>query len=53
MWMLEIVAGLILAAVLFVALKLLGLMLKVALIAAVLGFVVGVVLTRVFRGRQS
>ncbi|MBV9992239.1 MAG: hypothetical protein JOZ72_13225 [Alphaproteobacteria bacterium] len=47
----EIVAGLILAAVLFVALKLLGLMLKVALIAAVLGFAIGIVLTRVFRSR--
>ncbi len=47
----EIVAGLILAAILFVALKLLGLMLKVALIAAVLGFAVGWGLTRMFRAR--
>ena len=52
MWAIEIVAGLVLAAVLFVALKIAGLMLKVALFAAVLGFVVGVVLTRVFRSRS-
>lgn len=50
---LEIVAGLIVAAVLFVALKILGLVLKVALIAAVIGFVIGVVATRAFRTRAG
>ncbi len=49
----EIVAGLILAAVLFVALKILGLVIKVALIAAVLGFVIGVAVTRAFRARRD
>ncbi len=47
----EIVAGLILAAVLFMALTLLGSMLKVALFAAVLGFAIGFVATRALRSR--
>ena len=53
MWMLEIGVGLILAAVLFVALKILGLMIKVAFIAAVIGFLVGVVGARLLRSRGS
>jgi len=53
MWAIEIIAGLVLAAVLFVALELLGMVLKVALFAAVLGFVIGVVLTRMFRARRN
>lgn len=51
MWAIEIIAGLILAAVLFVTLKLLGLVLKVALFAAVLGFAIGFVATRMFKAR--
>ena len=46
---LEIVSAIVLAVVAFVALKLLGLLLKFALIAAVLGFVAGLVLARMFR----
>lgn len=45
----EIVAGLLLAAVLFVVLKLIGLVVKFALIAALVGFVAGLVLARSFR----
>jgi membrane associated rhomboid family serine protease len=45
----EIVAGLLLAAVLFVVLKLIGLVVKFALIAALVGFVAGLVLARSLR----
>jgi hypothetical protein len=45
----EIAAGLLLAAVLFVVLKLIGLVVKFALIAALVGFVAGLVLARSFR----
>jgi hypothetical protein len=41
------------AAILFVALKLLGLMLKVALFAAVIGFVAGFAVTRMLRSRNG
>ena len=44
----QIVFALILAGLLFLVLKLLGLFLKFALIAAVLGFVVGLVLWHLF-----
>ena len=50
---LEIVAGLILALIAFVVLKVLGLVLKFALIAAVLGFVAGLVIARLFRSPAS
>jgi hypothetical protein len=46
---LEIVAALFLALVVFVVLKLLGLFIKFALIAAVLGFIAGLVLRRMLR----
>ena len=46
---LEIIAGLLLAALLFVVLKLIGVLVKFALVAAVLGFVTGLVLARSFR----
>jgi membrane associated rhomboid family serine protease len=45
----EIIAGLLLAAILFVILKLVGMVVKIAAIAAVLGFVVGIVAARAFR----
>jgi hypothetical protein len=37
----------------FVVLKLLGMLLKIALIAAALGFVVGLVIAMMFRSRAS
>jgi hypothetical protein len=45
----EIIAALVLAAIAFAAVKVLGLFLKFALIAAVLGFVAGLLLARLFR----
>jgi hypothetical protein len=46
---LEIVVALIVAAIAFVAVKLLGLVIHIALIAAVLGLIVGFVVARAFR----
>ena len=45
----EIIIALIVAALVFVVFKVLGLLLKFALIAAVLGFAAGLVLARLFR----
>lgn len=45
----EIIAAIFLALVVFVVLKVVGLVLKFALIAAALGFIVGLVLARAFR----
>ena len=45
----EIIAGLLLAAILFITLKVIGLVLKFALIAAVLGFAAGLLLARSLR----
>jgi membrane associated rhomboid family serine protease len=45
----EIIAGLLLAAILFIVLKVIGMVVKFALVAAVLGFVAGLVLARAFR----
>jgi membrane associated rhomboid family serine protease len=45
----EIIAGLLLAAVLFIVLKLIGLVLKFALVAAVLGFGAGLLVARALR----
>jgi hypothetical protein len=45
----EILAGLLLAAILFIVLKVIGLVVKFALIAAALGFIAGLVLARAFR----
>ena len=45
----EIIAALVLAAILFVVLKVIGLVFKFALIAAMLGFVAGLLLARSFR----
>jgi membrane associated rhomboid family serine protease len=45
----ELIAALFLAAIVFVVLKVVGLVIKFALIAAVLGFVAGLVLARLFR----
>jgi hypothetical protein len=45
----EIIAGLVLAAILFIVLKVIGMVLKFALIAAVLGFVTGLFLARAMR----
>jgi hypothetical protein len=49
----EIVAGLVLALIAFIVLKVLGLLLQFALIAAVLGFVAGLLLARMFRSRAT
>ncbi len=53
----QIVFALILAAVLFIILKLLGLLIQFALIAAVLGFAAGLLLwhlfSKVFRRRSN
>ena len=45
----EIIAGLLVAAILFILLKLIGLVVKFALIAALIGFVAGMVLARALR----
>jgi membrane associated rhomboid family serine protease len=45
----EIIAALVVAVIVFFVLKVLGLLIKFALIAALLGFVVGLVLARAFR----
>lgn len=45
----EIIIALIAAALVFVVFKILGLVIKFALIAAVLGFIAGLVLARLFR----
>ena len=45
----EIIAALVLAAILFVVLKVIGLVFKFALIAAMLWFVAGLMLARSFR----
>lgn len=49
----ELIAALILALVIFLALKLLGLFLKFALVAAALGFIAGLVIARAFRIRSG
>jgi positive regulator of sigma E activity len=46
---LEIIVALIVAAVVFIALKLIGLVLHVALIAAAIGLVAGFLMARAFR----
>jgi hypothetical protein len=46
---LEIIAGLLVAAILFIALKVIGMVVKFALIAAVLGFAAGLMLARSWR----
>jgi len=45
----EIIAGLLLAAILFIVLKVIGLVVKFALMAAVLGFAAGLLLARQWR----
>ena len=45
----EIIAAIALALVIFFVLKVIGLVVKFALIAAVLGFVAGLILARTFR----
>ena len=45
----EIIAALLLAAVLFIVLKLIGMVIQFALIAAALGFVAGLLLARALR----
>lgn len=45
----EIIIALIVAALVFVVFKVLGLLIKFALIAALLGFIAGLVLARLFR----
>ncbi len=46
---LELIAAIVLALVVFFVLKVIGLVVKFALIAAVLGFVAGLILARTFR----
>jgi membrane associated rhomboid family serine protease len=50
---LEIIVGLIVAAILFVVLKVIGIVIKFALIAAIGGFVVGAAITMMFRSRST
>jgi multisubunit Na+/H+ antiporter MnhF subunit len=50
---LEIIAGVVVALIVFVVLKIFGLVLKFALIAAVLGFVGGLAITWMFRSRSA
>jgi len=45
----EIIAALLLAAIVFIVLKVIGLVVKFALVAAVLGFVAGLLLARALR----
>ena len=45
----EIIAGLLLAAILFIVLKVIGIVAKFALVAALLGFVTGLFLARALR----
>ena len=45
----EIIIALIVAALVFVVFKVLGLLVKFALVAAVLGLIAGLVLARLFR----
>jgi hypothetical protein len=45
----EIIAGLVLAAILFIVLKVIGIVVKFALVAAVLGFAAGLLLARALR----
>lgn len=45
----EIIAALVLAAIVFIVLKVIGLVVKFAFIAALLGFVAGLVLARSLR----
>jgi len=45
----EIIAALLLAAIVFIVLKVIGLVVKFALVAAVLGFVAGLLLARAWR----
>ncbi len=49
---LEIIAGIVVALGLFAVLKVLGLVIKFALIAAALGFVAGLLLARSFRSKR-
>ena len=49
----EFVIAIIVAVVAFVLLKLIGLIVKFALIAAVLGFIAGLILARSLRPRSS
>lgn len=49
----ELAVALIIALVAFVVLKLIGLIVKFALIAAVIGFVAGLFLARSLRARSS
>jgi membrane associated rhomboid family serine protease len=44
-----IIAGLLLATILFIVLKVIGMVVKFALVAAVLGFVAGLLLARALR----
>jgi hypothetical protein len=49
MWAVELIVGLLAFAILFIALKLLGLVIKFALIVAAAGFVVGFFATYALR----
>ncbi|HWD27178.1 MAG TPA: hypothetical protein VG387_08435 [Rhizomicrobium sp.] len=53
MRVLEIIVAVVLALIVFVALKIMGMLIHVALIGAAVGFVLGLVITFAFRGRSS
>ena len=50
---LEIIVGLVVALLAFVVLKIIGIVIKFALIAALLGFVAGWLIARMFRSRTD
>ena len=49
----EIVVAILLAVALFAVLKIIGLVLKFAIIAAVLGFFAGLLIARLFRSKSA
>jgi hypothetical protein len=50
---LEIIVAIVLALIVFVALKIMGMLIHVALIGAAVGFVIGLGVTFAFRSRSS
>jgi hypothetical protein len=49
----EWIVGIIFALIIFAALKIIGLVIKFALIAAVIGFIAGLLIARAFRSKAS
>ncbi len=49
----ELIAALLVGAIAFVILKVIGLVIKFAFIAAILGFIAGFLIARSFRSREN